>query len=382
MGAPERGLPADSLVSVLIPVLNAAAFLDASIRSILDQTHRDLELLLLLDAESSDASGLIAREWSNRDARVHVLALPHMPAAAARLIGVRSARGAFVAFQDADDCSDPRRLAVQLTQMKRQGLAICGCQAAKFGQASGTLWFPREHGAILHEQLFRFGLFTPALMARKAVLLELGEPGTRFFEDFAWWNALIQRHPAGNSAETLYRWRQHADNSSTRRREELRAEFRGGREALFAALFPEANTGDLDALNRVAERVAHRTAEALDLAGRWLVRLADVPDAEMRRRMAERWRQSCERAAGLGPVAWRIYRRHHAALAGSSKARKLFALTWLRTGTDSPRYRRLASIVRRLRAPLLVPVPDAELRPSCQPEGSTLLSEGNRERPE
>jgi glycosyltransferase involved in cell wall biosynthesis len=342
---------ADPLVSVLIPVFDAEAYLDAAVRSILDQTHRDFELLLLLDGGSTDASGRIAHEWSNRDARVHVLTLPHMPAAAARLVGARDARGAFVAFQDADDCSDPDRFAAQLAHMERQGLAICGCQVAKFGQASGTIWFPQEHDAILHEQLFRFGLFTPALMVRKAVLLELTEPGTRFFEDFAWWNALIQRHPTGNSAETLYRWRLHADNMSMRRSEELLAEYRAGRETLFATLFPEADAGDLDALNQVAERAAHRTPEALDLAGRWLVRLAEVPDARLKRRMAERWRHSCERAAGLGPAAWRIYRRHRpGGFADGGKARKLFALTRLRTGTDSPRYRRIASLARRFRA--------------------------------
>ncbi|HET7231799.1 MAG TPA: glycosyltransferase family A protein [Longimicrobium sp.] len=97
-----------------MPVRNALPYLDASIRSILGQTHRELELVIRDDA-SSDGSLEALRRWSALDSRIRLHEGREVlgPAGNSNWV-VRAARGALVARMDADDISHPDRLRRQL----------------------------------------------------------------------------------------------------------------------------------------------------------------------------------------------------------------------------------------------------------------------------
>lgn len=91
------------LVSVVMPVHNSAATLGASVRSVLAQTHEDVELLITDDA-STDESMELLQDWSRLDERVRPRAAPERGGAArARNLAMARARGEFVAFLDSDD---------------------------------------------------------------------------------------------------------------------------------------------------------------------------------------------------------------------------------------------------------------------------------------
>lgn len=103
-------------VSVIVPFRDAEAYLGAAIASVQDQTCPDWELLLIDDG-SNDDSRAIAEEAAALDARLRLLARPAgVPgnAAAARNLGIESARGEFVAFLDADDVYEPSNLQTRL----------------------------------------------------------------------------------------------------------------------------------------------------------------------------------------------------------------------------------------------------------------------------
>ena len=90
-------------VSVVIPTFNRARSLPGAMRSVLAQTHSNLELVIADDA-STDGTEELVREWAARDARVVYLRQErNAGAGAARNLGVSAARGRFVAFQDSDD---------------------------------------------------------------------------------------------------------------------------------------------------------------------------------------------------------------------------------------------------------------------------------------
>src|SRR6266508_1490577 len=94
-------------VSMVMPVYNAAPFLDESIRSILEQTFKDFEFVLLDDA-SIDNSLQIARGWAERDARIRVVAeTNHLGPVGSSNLGVGFARAELIARMDADDVSHP-----------------------------------------------------------------------------------------------------------------------------------------------------------------------------------------------------------------------------------------------------------------------------------
>src|SRR5947209_20612745 len=100
------------LVSVVMPVHNAAAFVGEAIRSVLAQTVGDFELLLVDDASSDGSAGIIA-EFHDPRLRCRRSEVP-LNAAGARNLALGEARGEFVAFLDADDLARRERFEIQL----------------------------------------------------------------------------------------------------------------------------------------------------------------------------------------------------------------------------------------------------------------------------
>lgn len=92
----------EDLISVIVPVYNAEAFLHRSVGSVLKQCYRHWELLLVDDG-SKDKSGLICDELASKDERIRVFHTVNQGAACARFYGVQQAKGELVCFMDADD---------------------------------------------------------------------------------------------------------------------------------------------------------------------------------------------------------------------------------------------------------------------------------------
>ena len=90
------------MISVIIPIYNSEVFLAACIESVLEQTHKDLELVLVDDG-SSDNSGKICDDYAERDSRISVVHQPNRGRSEARARGVLEASGEWVAFVDSDD---------------------------------------------------------------------------------------------------------------------------------------------------------------------------------------------------------------------------------------------------------------------------------------
>lgn len=93
-------------VSIIVPVYNAAAHLRECVESILGQTLKDIEVILVDDG-STDESGTICDEFAQRDARVRVIHNQNGGPALARNSGIKAARGEFIGFVDADDFVSP-----------------------------------------------------------------------------------------------------------------------------------------------------------------------------------------------------------------------------------------------------------------------------------
>jgi hypothetical protein len=102
--------PDQPTVSVVIPTFNSARYLREAIRSVLEQTHRVLELIVVDDG-STDTSVATASRFG---APVRVLRRAHAGIGASRNVGIAEAQGEFVALLDADDVWEPSKLARQL----------------------------------------------------------------------------------------------------------------------------------------------------------------------------------------------------------------------------------------------------------------------------
>lgn len=92
-------------ISVIIPVYNCEDFLQKTINSIVDQTYKNLEIILVDDG-SSDLSPQICDKWTKKDSRIKVIHKPNGGASSARNAGLDIASGDYIAFVDGDDYID------------------------------------------------------------------------------------------------------------------------------------------------------------------------------------------------------------------------------------------------------------------------------------
>ena len=91
-----------SVVSVIVPVYGVEPYLSACVDSILTQTHRELEVILIDDG-SPDQCGMICDAYAARDSRVRVIHQANAGAANAKNTGLDAAGGEYIAFADSDD---------------------------------------------------------------------------------------------------------------------------------------------------------------------------------------------------------------------------------------------------------------------------------------
>ena len=111
-------------ISVIVPVYNAGEYLRPCLDSILAQTHRDLEILLVDDG-STDGSGGVFDGYGATDGRIRVLHQENRGLSAARNAGLDAAAGDYVAFVDADDVLAPQMLGRLLEAIADADMALC-----------------------------------------------------------------------------------------------------------------------------------------------------------------------------------------------------------------------------------------------------------------
>lgn len=92
----------DGVISVVVPVYNVEPYLIECLESIINQTYRDLEIILIDDG-STDRSGDICDEYGKKDERIIVIHQSNQGSASAKNAGLRKSSGEYLAFVDSDD---------------------------------------------------------------------------------------------------------------------------------------------------------------------------------------------------------------------------------------------------------------------------------------
>lgn len=115
------------MISIIVPVYNAEKYLDKCINSIIDQSYRDFEVLLIDDG-SSDGSAEICDTHASKDPRIRVIHKSNGGSASARNLGLKLAKGDYIAFVDADDYVDPDYLRIMYELALAHHADIVQCQ--------------------------------------------------------------------------------------------------------------------------------------------------------------------------------------------------------------------------------------------------------------
>ncbi len=182
------------LVSVIIPTYNRARFLKEALASVLAQTYRPLEIIVVDDGSTDETPKVVSRF------PVRYVRTPHRGVAAARNRGLNKARGALIAFLDSDDLWLPRKIEVQVSFFERQPEAVA-VQTEEVWLRGGKRVNPkkrhRKPSGHFFDRALELCLISPsAVMLRREVLEEIGGFDESFpvCEDYELWLRLLARY--------------------------------------------------------------------------------------------------------------------------------------------------------------------------------------------
>jgi glycosyltransferase involved in cell wall biosynthesis len=209
------------LISVLLPCYNVATFLRIAIRSILDQTLADFEIIAIDDG-SSDGSHAVLQELAKTDPRLKVFRQQNAGIVAALNRALKEARGHYLARMDGDDISYPERFARQVALLdERKDLAVVGCGYHLIDQEGHLLATRKVRADLPQTDIFQpmpvLGTVChPTAMMRREVLEQVGgyRDVFRFAEDLDLWCRIGEIGNIGNVTDPLFAWRRHLKRTS------------------------------------------------------------------------------------------------------------------------------------------------------------------------
>lgn len=192
---------------------NAGAYLSDAINSLMNQTYREFELLIINDASTDDTAKILA---GYNDERITVFHsdynrgyLHHLNEA------LKIAKGTYIARMDADDISTPDRLEKQVAFLQQHPkISIVGCNLSlfkeKISDSIGAWLYPADAAACKARLLFYPCHAHPAVMFRRA-LVDSGQyiydPAFYSAEDYELWSRLSDSCEMSNIQETLFYYR-------------------------------------------------------------------------------------------------------------------------------------------------------------------------------
>jgi len=186
-------------ISVVMPVFNGEKFLRESIESILNQSYKDFEFLIIYD-KSTDNTASIIQEFERIDSRICVLYGDGDGIIGALNKGIRESKGAFIVRHDADDISLIQRLEVQHKFIKDNKLDICGgdyISIGKDGFSKNSHIVPKSDVEILLTMASNVPFAHPSVMIKKSFLIDnelnYGAYGHKIAEDLDLWMRMYNK---------------------------------------------------------------------------------------------------------------------------------------------------------------------------------------------
>ena len=293
-------------VSVLLPVRDAAPWLETALDSLAHQSFPDFEVVAVDDG-SRDGSGDLLEARAAGDSRFRVLhrpaADPHPGLVAALDEGLARCRGELVARMDADDVAHPRRLELQVAALDRDpSLDVVSCLVRFFPSSTvegGMRRYERwlnglvTHEAILRERFVESPVPNPTVLVRRGTLDRVGswrdahgDGGEAWPEDYDLW---LRMAAAGarisKVARVLHFWREHPRRVTHR-------DDRYGKDRFLACKAHHLAQGPLAAARRVvvwgAGPTGRRLARELQRRRIRIDAFVDVDPAKVGRRVRGR----------------------------------------------------------------------------------------------
>lgn len=199
-------------VSVVMPVFNGEFYLKEAIDSILAQSFKNFELILINDG-STDDTGEIIKSYSDKRI-VLVQNMNNLGITKSLNIGIKHVRGDYIARMDADEISHFDRFEKQVAFLEKNlDVCVCGTLTKTIGKPIETTWmYPLDHESIKASLLFHCCLVHSSVMFRSRILTENNifySENYPYAEDYELWVRLSKITKIANLDEVLIRYRIH-----------------------------------------------------------------------------------------------------------------------------------------------------------------------------
>ena len=156
------------LVSVIIPTYNRANLIKRSVESVLNQTYKNLELIIVDDGSTDNTKEVID---SINDDRIVYIKQENQGACAARNKGIDAAKGKYIAFHDSDDVWHLNKLELQINALKQNNADVVCCKMFVYGNLKKRSFPQKMEEGFLQRCNLPFGIGTPTLIGKREVFI-------------------------------------------------------------------------------------------------------------------------------------------------------------------------------------------------------------------
>ncbi|NJL53841.1 glycosyltransferase [bacterium] len=299
------------LVSVIMTVRNGELYIGEAVSSILQQTYRNFELIVIDDG-SSDRSLEVVQAY--RDTRIRTIELGrNLGRTPALNIGLKAATGEYAAIQDADDISLPNRFTKQVAFLAANPeIGVCGAWLKTFGESAQVIRYSTDHEAIKRSLLFGTGIGHSSALIRKSFLdahhLSYDE-SYQYCQDTELWSRAASLFRLANLPETLVLYRIHPQQIGQAYSKQLRkTESKRIWRRLSSELGIKASEQHIELHDQIYRSELSNSREFVCRSEAWFRKLIAAnrgcnyyyAEPEFSRYLADRWYAICDQARNLG----------------------------------------------------------------------------------
>lgn len=168
------------MISIIIPVYNSSQYLNECIQSVVNQSYKDFECILIDDG-SSDGSEIICNQWKQKDSRIKVIHQSNQGVSKARNKGIAEAQGEYITFIDSDDWIDSNYLNTLLQPIEEYNvdLVVCGLQQhysngafKNYSYKTGIIHIEQQDTNAFTDINKKFLLFGPVIKLYKRTIIQ------------------------------------------------------------------------------------------------------------------------------------------------------------------------------------------------------------------
>jgi glycosyltransferase involved in cell wall biosynthesis len=240
------------LITVIMPVYNAERYLNAAINSILTQTFKNFEFLIINDG-SNDRSEEIIKSYP--DSRIDYIKNEQNRGIVETLnIGLQRSKGKYIVRMDADDISFPDRLKTQLDFMQSHPQCrLCGTRAIAINEKGDTLYKirrPTLDNEVKVQHLFRNSFIHPSVIIDAEIAKRLKySPNYEHAEDYYLFSQIAKDHQVANLENNLIYYRVHPENITSKKQHEMNKSEMKTISFLLSSLFEEKVSDEVVSLH-------------------------------------------------------------------------------------------------------------------------------------